>query len=160
TISVLVPHSGLPGNYTLTFNGATTTPLTWDPTDPTPGPNTTSSTARIAAALNALPTIGGVGGSVSVAQGGNEVQTLSVAGAAGAGFPLIYVAPAGAAQPTATRPVPATAAQIAAALGALPGIGTQPSGAPNVLVTGASGGPYTVTFVGGPASGLNLNQLQ
>ncbi len=51
---------GTPGTYTLTFNGHTTAPISHSAT-----------AAEVQAALNALPSISGVGGTVSVTQSGN-----------------------------------------------------------------------------------------
>ena len=60
--------SGAAGTFKLSFNGQTTTAL-----------ETNTTAALMQAALNSLPTIGGVGGSVSVNQAGN-VYTVSFGG--------------------------------------------------------------------------------
>jgi large repetitive protein len=59
---------GAAGQFVLTFNGATTTPLNYNAT-----------ASNVAAALNALPTISGVGGSVLVTQAG-DLFTITFGG--------------------------------------------------------------------------------
>lgn len=69
----------------------------------------------------------------------NEVQSVTITGApTGGSFRLTY-----AGQQTGNLPFNATAAQVQAALYGLSNIGPY-----NVIVSGANGGPYTVTFVG------------
>jgi autotransporter-associated beta strand protein len=73
--------TGKNGTYTLTFNGQTTGSLPFN-----------ASAAQIQSALNALSTIGGVGGSVTVTQSGN-VYTVVFQGILG-GLPLPLLTPA------------------------------------------------------------------
>ena len=67
-----VSISGTAGTFTLTFNGQTTGPLAFNapanPGNPPFAPPFTNSINDVESALNALPTIGGVGGSVTVTQ--------------------------------------------------------------------------------------------
>src|SRR5205085_3190039 len=63
-----VTVTGSAGSFTLTFNGSTTTSLVFN-----------ASAAAVQNALNALSTIGGVGGSVAVNQVGN-VYTVTFGG--------------------------------------------------------------------------------
>jgi hypothetical protein len=81
--------------------------------------------------------------------GTNEVQTVTITGApTGGTFVLTYGNVA-----TTDIAYNAAAATVQTAIQALPGIG-----AGNATVTGAAGGPYTVTFTGALA-GQNLPQL-
>jgi uncharacterized delta-60 repeat protein len=66
--------TGTAGTYTLTFNGFTTIPIAFNA--PATGPNS------VQAALNALQSIGGVGGSVNVTQVGT-LYTVTFAGTLG-----------------------------------------------------------------------------
>lgn len=77
--------------------------------------------------------------SITCAATANEVQTLTITGTPSGGT---WTASFGGSTTTALA-ITATAAQVQAALAALPSI--KPG---NVLVTGSAGGPYTVTFVG------------
>lgn len=71
--------------------------------------------------------------------GTNEVQTVTITGEpTGGTFTLTYSG-----QTTSALAYNATAAQVATALKALSNIGDT-----DVQVTGANGGPYTVTFIG------------
>lgn len=79
----------------------------------------------------------------------DEVQTVTVTGApTGGTFTLTFSG-----QTTAAIAFNATAAQVQAALVALSNIGAN-----DVTVTGADGGPYTVTF-GGDLADTNVAQL-
>lgn len=69
---------------------------------------------------------------------GNEVQTVTVAGASSGTFTLTY-----AAEVTDALAFDAAANTVQTALRALSTVGAN-----NVTVTGDAGGPYTVTFVG------------
>ena len=68
----------------------------------------------------------------------NEVQSVTEGGSGLTSFTLTYSG-----QTTGSLAAAATAAQVQTALAALSNIG-----AGNVTVTGANGGPYTVSFVG------------
>jgi hypothetical protein len=79
----------------------------------------------------------------------NEVQTATITGVpTGGAFRLTYGG-----QQTGNLPFNATAAAVQAALTALSSVGPY-----NVLVTGANGGPYTVTFVG-ELAGLDVTAI-
>ncbi len=69
---------------------------------------------------------------------GNDTQTISLTGATGGTFTLTLNN-----QTTIPLASTATAAQVQSALQGLSGVGTN-----NVVVSGNSGGPYTVVFVG------------
>jgi hypothetical protein len=121
---IVVTVVGAPtgGTFTLLFGDDETTPIAYN-----------ASAATVASAVNALPSIGvGTGGT-------NEVQTVTVTGApTGGTFTLTYSG-----QTTGPIAYNATAAAVQTALTGLSNVGTG-----NVAVTGASGGPYTVTFQG------------
>lgn len=78
-------------------------------------------------------------GTSVVADGANEAQTVTEGGSGLTSFTLTY-----AGQTTASIPAAATALQVRTALEALSNIE-----AGGVTVTGAAGGPYTVTFTSG-----------
>ena len=71
----------------------------------------------------------------------NEVQQVTVSSIGFGFFVLKY-------RDAETDPIPfgASAADVQTALVALPLTGKNANGQPNVAVTGAAGGPYTVTF--------------
>lgn len=81
----------------------------------------------------------------------NAVQTLTLTATGGTAV-LGYAGGFGSMFPNTTRTAPIatavtlTAATIQAALVALPNIGTNKAGLPNVAVSGAAGGPFVVTF--------------
>src|SRR5439155_10422234 len=87
--------TGTSGTFTLTFGGATTNSLPVNAT-----------AVQVQAALNALPTIGGVGGSVSVTQSGNIYTVTFNNDLAGTGLPQLAVAGSGGATATNTLSVP------------------------------------------------------
>src|SRR5262249_49144949 len=82
----------------------------------------------------------------------NEVQQVTVAHTSGFGFFTLTF------MDEETDPIPfgANAADIQTALLALPLIGKDAALQPNISVTGAPGGPYTVTF----QNGLGLQNVQ
>lgn len=110
------------GTFKLEWGDAVTTALNWNAT-----------AAQVQSALDALTSApAGTGGT-------NEVQLVTIGGGATAGtFTLTYSG-----QTTATIPFGSTAAVVQTALRALSNVG-----ASQVAVTGATGGPYTVTFTG------------
>ena len=163
-----VQQFGVTGPFQLSFNGSAPTALL--------AANATGD--QVAAALNALPTIGGVGGSVAVTLN-DGVYTVVFGGTlAGTSVPLlsgtdigpvVSVTPVGGSQQIAlsgsrgwftlsfnnqtTYPlaVGLTAGQVAAALDALQSIG----GASASVGVSLSAGVYTVTF-GGTLTGTSL----
>src|SRR5207237_9371849 len=91
----------------------------------------------------------------AITNGGNEVQTLTFSGTSGGTATPSYsgVAASGPnATLTFTPGASPTAAQVLASLSSIPAL----SG--NVNVTGAAGGPFTVTFANGAAN-RDVNQL-
>ncbi|OWK41577.1 Glycosyl hydrolase, BNR repeat precursor [Fimbriiglobus ruber] len=99
SVNVLLPQTGTPQTFTLSFNGQTTAPI-----DPTSSANLA---AIIQTDLNSLSTIGGIGGSVVVQQDAT-VQTLYYIQFGGAltkkYVPQITANDTGAAVPTSTTP--------------------------------------------------------
>lgn len=82
--------------------------------------------------------------------GSNEVQTITITGSpTGGTWTLTF-----AGETTAGIAHNASAATVLAALDDLPNIKLG-----DVTVTGNAGGPYTVTFVGGPYAGVNVPEL-
>ncbi|MDB5307092.1 MAG: hypothetical protein JWO38_1294 [Gemmataceae bacterium] len=121
-----VTVTGTSGTFTLTFQGQTTAQI---PFNVTP--------ASLAAALNTLPSIGGVGGSVTVTQSGN-VYTVTFGGTlANSNVPLLTVGSS-----TAT----ATTIQTGGAA----------SGTQAVMVT-ATSGTFTLSFAGQTTAPLPFN---
>lgn len=121
---ILVTITGSPtgGTFTLNFGDDITGPIAYN-----------ASAAGVQAALADLDSIGsGTGGT-------DEVQTVTVSGTpTGGTFTLTYSG-----QTTGAIAYNAAASGVQTALQALSNIGAN-----NVTVTGATGGPYTVTFTG------------
>ena len=146
------------GTYAFTFGGVTTVPI--DYYDVTSNPH--SLAGDITDALEGLSSIGPGNVYVHPAKlipvwelninlngGVNEVQTITIGGSpTGGTFTLSYGG-------DTTDPIAynATAADVQAALFTINGIGVG-----NVSVTGAAGGPYTVTFVSALAA-QNVAQI-
>jgi hypothetical protein len=85
-----VTVTGSKGTFTLTFNGKTTDPITFN-----------ASATTVQAALNSLPSIGGKGGSVTVSQSGS-VYTITFGGSlAPQNVPQITAAGSGGAKASA-----------------------------------------------------------
>ena len=113
------------GNFTLTTGGHTTGNIAHN-----------AATSAVAAALNALPSVG--------AAAVDEVQTVTI-DATGGDFTLTYGA-----QTTGNIAYNAAASAVQTALRALTSIGST-----GCSVAGSAGGPYTVTFAG-PLAAQNL----
>ena len=123
-----VSASGTAGAFTLTFQGQTTTALAYN-----------VSAFDMEAALDALSSIGGVGGSVNVTQyGTTEVQDISVAGNNGT-YTLTF-------RGDTTSPLAynATAAQVQTAINNLASM----LAADGAVQVTQSGSDYIVTFAG------------
>src|SRR5207302_4783 len=73
--TITVNATGTVGTFTLTFNGQTTAPLAYN----VPASGGAGPTDSVENALNALSTIGGIGGFVTVTQTGN-VYTVTFGG--------------------------------------------------------------------------------
>lgn len=138
-----VTSTGNAGSYSLSFNGASTAPLAANAT-----------AAQVRNALNALPTILGVGGSVTVTSvpfGATGTKyTITFGGSlANTDVPQIvagtFTITIGG-QTTAALPIEATAAQVQTAVQALSTVG-----AGNATVT-QSGTVFSITFVGALAN--------
>lgn len=130
----LVTVTGSPtgGTFALLWGNAITTPIAYN-----------ASAATVQAALDALSDVPGPTGTV------NEVQTVTITGApTGGTFTLTYSG-----QTTAGIAFNAAASAVQSALVALSNIDTA-----DVVVTGAAGGPYTVTFQGALAK-TNVAQM-
>jgi hypothetical protein len=153
--TVTVNGSPTGGSFTLTFGGYTTTPILHNATP-----------SLVKAALQALPSIGGIGCSVTGPTGGpwiveftgtlagqnvaqmtggprSETQVVTLhKGTQGGNFSLAFQG-----QTTAAIAYNASAATVQTALEALSNIAPG-----DVFVSGSNGGPYTLAFSGAYAS--------
>lgn len=142
------------GTFAVTFGSDTSDPILWNAT-----------ASQVKAALQAMPSIGGIGCSVTGPSGGpwiveftgtlagqnvaqmtagpkGETQTITLHNPDGGDFSLAFMG-----QPTGTIAYTASAATIQTALVALSNIAPG-----DVTVTGPNGGPWTFAFAGAYAN--------
>src|SRR5215207_5627901 len=148
------------GTFAITYDGETTDPILWNAT-----------ASQVKAALQALPSIGGIGCSVTGPTGGpwiveftstlggqnvsqmtagpkGETQTITLHNPNGGDFSLAFMG-----QPTGTIAYTASAATIQTALVALSNVAPG-----DIVVTGPNGGPWTFAF-GGAYANTDVPQL-